>query len=82
MIVDPREFYQELLDKAGGASKRISMSSLYLGTGKLEEQLVMNASPCLCLSISTVGSVVVSAVNVFLNFHCLDGKKVFYLSTP
>ncbi|XP_045125336.1 CDP-diacylglycerol--glycerol-3-phosphate 3-phosphatidyltransferase, mitochondrial-like isoform X2 [Portunus trituberculatus] len=40
VIVDPREFYQELLDKAGGARKRISISSLYLGTGKLEERLV------------------------------------------
>lgn len=40
VIVDPREFYQELLDKARGAKERISISSLYLGTGKLEEQLV------------------------------------------
>ncbi|XP_063846143.1 CDP-diacylglycerol--glycerol-3-phosphate 3-phosphatidyltransferase, mitochondrial-like isoform X1 [Scylla paramamosain] len=40
VIVDPREFYQELLDKAGAARERISISSLYLGTGKLEEKLV------------------------------------------
>lgn len=47
VIVDPREFYQELLDKARGARERISISSLYLGTGKLEEQLVIAWRWCL-----------------------------------
>lgn len=40
VITDPNEFYAELVAKASSASERISMSSLYLGTGKLEENLV------------------------------------------
>ncbi|XP_071525581.1 CDP-diacylglycerol--glycerol-3-phosphate 3-phosphatidyltransferase, mitochondrial isoform X2 [Panulirus ornatus] len=40
VISDPNEFYKELLTKTDCASQRISMSSLYLGTGKLEEDLV------------------------------------------
>nr|XP_027227603.1 CDP-diacylglycerol--glycerol-3-phosphate 3-phosphatidyltransferase, mitochondrial-like [Penaeus vannamei] len=40
IITSPKEFYQELLDRASRSSHRISMSSLYLGTGKLEEELV------------------------------------------
>ncbi|KAK7081920.1 CDP-diacylglycerol--glycerol-3-phosphate 3-phosphatidyltransferase [Halocaridina rubra] len=40
VLRDPSEFYAELLLKASRASERISMSSLYLGTGKLEENLV------------------------------------------
>lgn len=47
MITDPKEFYRELLSKTDNASQRISMSSLYLGTGKLEEDLV---SKHFCLS--------------------------------
>ncbi|XP_068249659.1 CDP-diacylglycerol--glycerol-3-phosphate 3-phosphatidyltransferase, mitochondrial [Palaemon carinicauda] len=40
VITDPKEFYAELLSKASKAKSRISLSSLYLGTGKLEENLV------------------------------------------
>ncbi|XP_042883700.1 CDP-diacylglycerol--glycerol-3-phosphate 3-phosphatidyltransferase, mitochondrial-like [Penaeus japonicus] len=40
VITNPKEFYQELLDQASRSSRRISMSSLYLGTGKLEKELV------------------------------------------
>ncbi|XP_042214342.1 CDP-diacylglycerol--glycerol-3-phosphate 3-phosphatidyltransferase, mitochondrial-like isoform X1 [Homarus americanus] len=50
VITDPQEFYRELLSRAGSASHRISMSSLYLGTGKLEKELVsvMSERAALC----------------------------------
>lgn len=40
VITEPNEFYAELISKASKARNRISLSSLYLGTGKLEENLV------------------------------------------
>ncbi|XP_064089434.1 CDP-diacylglycerol--glycerol-3-phosphate 3-phosphatidyltransferase, mitochondrial-like isoform X2 [Macrobrachium nipponense] len=40
VITEPNEFYSELISKASKARNRISLSSLYLGTGKLEENLV------------------------------------------
>ncbi|XP_069940156.1 CDP-diacylglycerol--glycerol-3-phosphate 3-phosphatidyltransferase, mitochondrial isoform X3 [Cherax quadricarinatus] len=44
VITNPNEFYRELLNKAKNASHRICLSSLYLGTGKLEKDLVMAMS--------------------------------------
>ncbi|XP_058809122.1 CDP-diacylglycerol--glycerol-3-phosphate 3-phosphatidyltransferase, mitochondrial isoform X2 [Phymastichus coffea] len=40
IIYEPSEFYFTLLEKCKFAKKRITLASLYLGTGKLEQELV------------------------------------------
>ncbi|DBA01871.1 TPA: hypothetical protein N0F65_006019 [Lagenidium giganteum] len=40
VIATPTEFYEQLLTNIRGARHRITISSLYLGTGELEQQLV------------------------------------------
>ncbi|KAK3860436.1 hypothetical protein Pcinc_033515 [Petrolisthes cinctipes] len=40
VITSPGEFYEELVTRTKNATQRITMSSLYLGTGHLEQQLV------------------------------------------
>lgn len=40
IISEPKDFYETLLHHAGAAKKRISLSSLYLGIGKLENDLL------------------------------------------
>lgn len=40
IISEPKDFYETLLHHAGAATKRISLSSLYLGIGKLENDLL------------------------------------------
>lgn len=40
ILREPSEFYRALLNKCNTASKRIVISSLYLGTGELEKALV------------------------------------------
>ena len=39
-MYEPSEFYSTLLEKCKTANKRITLASLYLGTGKLETELV------------------------------------------
>ncbi|XP_045623939.1 CDP-diacylglycerol--glycerol-3-phosphate 3-phosphatidyltransferase, mitochondrial isoform X2 [Procambarus clarkii] len=41
VITDPNEFYRVLLSRASSASRRISLSSLYLGTEKLEKDFIL-----------------------------------------
>lgn len=40
VITSPGEFYEELVTQTRNATQRITLSSLYLGTGHLEQQLV------------------------------------------
>lgn len=40
VITCPNVFYETLLEKVGKAEKRISLASLYLGNGKMEDDLV------------------------------------------
>ncbi|RLN64659.1 hypothetical protein BBJ29_001778 [Phytophthora kernoviae] len=40
LLATPTDFYQQLLANIQQAEKRVSISSLYLGTGKLEQELV------------------------------------------
>lgn len=40
ILHEPSEFYDTLLEKCSNAKKRIILASLYLGTGKLENQLL------------------------------------------
>lgn len=40
IITEPAEFYEVLLERINSANTRISLASLYLGNGKLEQQLV------------------------------------------
>ncbi|KAL7288390.1 hypothetical protein TKK_0017481 [Trichogramma kaykai] len=40
VIYEPKDFYTTLLEKCKTAKKRITLASLYLGTGKLEQELV------------------------------------------
>jgi len=40
VISEPTDFYQTVLDRSVNAKKRISLVSLYLGTGQLENDLV------------------------------------------
>ncbi|KAK8720688.1 hypothetical protein OTU49_013155, partial [Cherax quadricarinatus] len=44
VITNPNEFYRELLNKVKNAPHCICLSSLYLGTRKLEKDLVMAMS--------------------------------------
>ncbi|CAL4202519.1 unnamed protein product, partial [Meganyctiphanes norvegica] len=41
IITDPSEFYKVLVKKSYESHKRISISSLYLGTGNLENKLIL-----------------------------------------
>ncbi|CAH1135983.1 unnamed protein product [Ceutorhynchus assimilis] len=40
IISEPKQFYEELLELCKSATQRITLASLYLGTGELEKQLV------------------------------------------
>jgi len=40
VIHEPRIFYNTVVEKCRTAKRRITLASLYLGTGHLEEQLV------------------------------------------
>ena len=40
IIHEPKEFYQELLERSSSCKSRIVMSALYLGTGPMEKRLV------------------------------------------
>ncbi|XP_074648127.1 CDP-diacylglycerol--glycerol-3-phosphate 3-phosphatidyltransferase, mitochondrial-like [Tubulanus polymorphus] len=40
VIADPKDFYNKLKEEAQNAKKRICLASLYLGTGKLEKEMV------------------------------------------
>ena len=40
VIYEPAEFYETLKEQAGAARRRIVLASLYLGTGRLEKDLV------------------------------------------
>jgi len=40
IIHEPEEFYSTLLEKCRHANKRITLASLYIGTGALETELV------------------------------------------
>lgn len=40
ILHEPHEFYEALLTGIRNAKKRIVITSLYLGTGKLEQQIV------------------------------------------
>lgn len=40
IIVDPRKFYDSLYEKFKTANRRISVASLYIGTGALEKELL------------------------------------------
>lgn len=40
IINEPNDFYETLLQRASSAKKRVSLASLYLGTGKLESDLL------------------------------------------
>ena len=40
IIQDPTQFYQTLVERSRTARSRISLASLYLGTGSLEQELV------------------------------------------
>uniref|UniRef100_A0A0K0F1Y3 CDP-diacylglycerol--glycerol-3-phosphate 3-phosphatidyltransferase n=1 Tax=Strongyloides venezuelensis TaxID=75913 RepID=A0A0K0F1Y3_STRVS len=44
IIYEPKQFYETLCRLASGAKKRITLSTLYLGTGKLEKQLINQIS--------------------------------------
>lgn len=44
IISNPQDYYLALHKLAGDAQKRITMSALYLGTGKLEQYLVEKVS--------------------------------------
>ena len=41
VIYEPSKFYSKFIEKTKSAKKRISIASLYIGTGKLEIRLVM-----------------------------------------
>ncbi|KAF2348209.1 Phospholipase D-like domain [Trinorchestia longiramus] len=41
IITEPRHFYNTLLERTSLAKKRITFASLYLGSGKLEQELVL-----------------------------------------
>lgn len=40
LLEEPKDFYSTLLEKCKSAKKRITLASLYLGTGTLEADLV------------------------------------------
>ena len=40
ILSTPQEFYDELLHQAGNATQRVSLASLYLGTGPLEQKFL------------------------------------------
>ena len=40
VLMEPADFYATVLDLAGRAERRVVLSSLYLGTGEMEQQLV------------------------------------------
>lgn len=40
ILHEPQEFYKALVEKCSSAQKRITLASLYLGTGSLEDDLV------------------------------------------
>lgn len=54
IIHEPEVFYSTLLDKCKKAEKRITLASLYLGTGKLEGGLVGSYVPLLWYTINII----------------------------
>uniref|UniRef100_A0A913HCJ9 CDP-diacylglycerol--glycerol-3-phosphate 3-phosphatidyltransferase n=1 Tax=Strongyloides stercoralis TaxID=6248 RepID=A0A913HCJ9_STRER len=44
IIYEPKQFYETLCKLASNAQKRITLSTLYLGTGKLEKELINKIS--------------------------------------
>ncbi|KAB0793573.1 hypothetical protein PPYR_13193 [Photinus pyralis] len=40
ILTEPQQFYDTLIEKCRGAKERVTLSSLYVGTGQLEQNLV------------------------------------------
>ncbi|XP_011498191.1 PREDICTED: CDP-diacylglycerol--glycerol-3-phosphate 3-phosphatidyltransferase, mitochondrial [Ceratosolen solmsi marchali] len=63
IIYDPSEFYNSLLTECKTAKMRITLASLYLGSGKLEKELVNSIKQTM---FSSNGSV---KVNILLDYN-------------
>ncbi|XP_071444099.1 CDP-diacylglycerol--glycerol-3-phosphate 3-phosphatidyltransferase, mitochondrial [Hetaerina americana] len=62
VIHEPYDFYQTLLDKCRSARQRITLASLYIGTGSLERKLVETISERLSESSKTTQSLKVKVL--------------------
>ncbi|KAK0162344.1 hypothetical protein PV327_008689 [Microctonus hyperodae] len=96
IIHEPNLFYKNLLDKCRKAEERITLASLYLGTGELEEELVKAIEESVIASDGKV------KVNILLDYmrgsrgkknsrkmlepllkeNCVDSCKICLYHTP